>query len=183
MLIGLAALTRSEALLFVPVLAWPCGARERARLAVAAIATAACVLVIAPWTIRNAARFDALVPISTNDSTVLAGANCPLTYHGVDTGAWNIECISPRREDNEARQAAIWRREGLDYARDHAGRVPAVMAVRLLRIWDFWQPRRQVMFAEGRQRRTEQAGVASTTCCCRSPSWVGSCSAAVASRC
>ena len=62
------------------------------------------------------------MPISTNDSTVLAGANCPLTYHGIDLGGWNIDCISKRRDDNEARQAAIWRREGVDYARDHVGR-------------------------------------------------------------
>src|SRR4051794_29520618 len=97
-LIGLAALTRSEALLFVPLLAWPvawrAGADGRARLAVAAVATVACVLVVAPWTIRNAVQFDAFVPISTNDATVLAGANCPLTYHGVDLGGWNIKCIS-----------------------------------------------------------------------------------------
>ena len=126
----------------------------------AALSTLACALVIAPWAIRNADRFGAFVPISTNDSTVLAGANCPLTYHGIDLGGWNIECISKRRDDNEAEQAAIWRREATDYAREHAGRLPVVAAVRLLRVWDLWQPRRQVMFAEGRQRRVEQAGVA-----------------------
>jgi 4-amino-4-deoxy-L-arabinose transferase-like glycosyltransferase len=158
--IALAALTRSEALLLLVVLAWPAAWRGGPGWPLrAALATLACALVIAPWTIRNADRFGAFVPISTNDSTVLAGANCPLTYHGVDLGGWNIECISPRRDDNEAEQAAIWRREATDYARDHAGRVPIVAAVRFLRVWDLWQPRRQVMFAEGRQRRVEQAGV------------------------
>ena len=160
-LIALAALTRTEGLLFLPILALPVALRGgRGGRARAVVVVAACVVVIAPWTIRNAVRFHAFVPISTNDATVLAGANCPLTYHGVDLGGWNVVCISPRTKDNEAQQAAIWRREGLDYARDHAGRLPVVAAVRLLRIWDLWQPRRQVMFAEGRQRRTEQAGVA-----------------------
>ena len=154
--IALAALTRSEALLAWPA-AWRGGAGWPLR---AGLSTLACVIVLAPWAIRNADRFGAFVPISTNDSTVLAGANCPLTYHGIDLGGWNIECISKRRDDNEADQAAIWRREATDYARDHAGRVPVVAAVRLLRVWDLWQPRRQVMFAEGRQRRVEQAGVA-----------------------
>jgi 4-amino-4-deoxy-L-arabinose transferase-like glycosyltransferase len=159
-LIGLAALTRSEALLLVPLLAWPVAWRGGAGWPLrAAAATAACVLVIAPWTIRNLAAFDHLVPISNNDATVLAGANCGLTYHGVNTGGWDIRCISPRRLDNEAAQARIWRDEGLAYARDHAGRLPAVAAVRLLRVWDLWQPRRQVMFAEGRERRVTQAGV------------------------
>jgi hypothetical protein len=57
-------------------------------------------------------------------------------------------------------QAAKWRREGIDYATDHLGRLPVVGAVRFLRVWDFWQPRRQVEFAEGRQRHVEQAGIA-----------------------
>jgi hypothetical protein len=38
-------------------------------------------------------------------------------------------------------------------------RLPVVAAVRFLRVWDFWQPRRQVQFAEGRQKRVEQAGI------------------------
>jgi 4-amino-4-deoxy-L-arabinose transferase-like glycosyltransferase len=159
--IALAALTRSEALLLVPLLAWPAAWRGGWGWPLrAALATLGCVLVLAPWTVRNADRFGAFVAISTNDATVVAGANCPLTYHGVDLGGWNIECISARREDNEAEQAAIWRREARDYARDHAGRLPIVATVRFLRVWDLWQPRRQVMFAEGRQRRVEQAGVA-----------------------
>jgi hypothetical protein len=126
----------------------------------AAAATAACAVVLAPWAIRNAAAFGRFVPISNNDSTVVAGANCGLTYAGVNLGGWDIRCISPRRLDNEAAQAAIWRDEGLTYAREHAGRLPVVLAVRLLRVWDLWQPRRQVEFAEGRERHTTQGGVA-----------------------
>lgn len=159
--IGVAALARSEALLLVPLLAWP-GARMGGRPgwpARAGVATLGCALALAPWTIRNADRFGAFVPVSTNDSTVVAGANCPLTYRGVDLGGWNIRCISPRRYDDETEQAAVWRRQGVDYATAHVSRWPVVGAVRLLRVWDLWQPRRQVMFAEGRQRRVEQAGV------------------------
>jgi 4-amino-4-deoxy-L-arabinose transferase-like glycosyltransferase len=160
-LIALAALTRSEALLLWPLLALPVALRAPGRRALlAAVSAAACALVLAPWAIRNATAFDRPVLISTNDATVVAGANCPLTYHGVNTGGWDIRCISRRREDNEAEQAAIWRREGIDYARDHAGGLPRVAVIRLLRVWDLWQPRRQVMFAEGRQKRVEQAGVA-----------------------
>lgn len=160
-LIGLAALTRSEALLLVPLLAIPVAlAAPARRLALAAAATAACALVVAPWTLRNAAAFDRLVPVSTNDATVIAGANCDLTYRGHDLGAWNIRCISPRRHRDEARQAEVWRQEGVAYARDHPARLPVVAAVRLLRVWDLWQPRRQVEFAEGRHRRVQQAGIA-----------------------
>lgn len=160
-LIGLAALTRSEALLFVPLLALPVAlTRQRGRVALAVAATLACVLTVAPWTVRNAVQFDRLIPVSTNDATVLAGANCDLTYSGDDLGAWNIRCISERRFRDEAKQAAVWREEGLDYARDHLGRLPVVAGVRLLRVFDLWQPRRQLEFAEGRHRGTQQAGIA-----------------------
>ena len=159
--IGLAALTRSEALLLVPLLAWPVSVAGGPGWPLrAAVAAAGCALVIAPWTIRNAVTFGELVPISNNDATVIAGANCGLTYRGENMGAWDIRCISERRLDDEAAQAKVWRDEGLDYARDHAGRLPAVAAVRLLRVWDLWQPRRQVMFAEGREKRVTKAGVA-----------------------
>src|SRR5207302_43646 len=124
------------------------------------IVVVACLIVLAPWTIRNLATFDRFVPISTNDATVVAGANCDLTYHGVDLGGWNIGCISKRTKRDESVQAAKWRTEGIDYAKGHLARLPVVAAVRFLRVWDFWQPRRQVQFAEGRQRRVEQAGVA-----------------------
>jgi 4-amino-4-deoxy-L-arabinose transferase-like glycosyltransferase len=160
-LIALAALTRSEGLLFLPLLALPLawhGGRP-GRLLRLGGALGACALVLAPWTIRNATTFDHFVPISTNDATVIGGANCRLTYHGVDLGGWNIACLSPRRSTEESDQAAVWRREGTTYAKDHLTRLPAVAAVRLLRVWDFWQPRRQVQFAEGRQKRVEQAGI------------------------
>jgi 4-amino-4-deoxy-L-arabinose transferase-like glycosyltransferase len=157
-LIGLAALTRSEALLFVPLLGFALAWRAR-RWAVAGATVAGFAVVLAPWAIRNASAFDRPVLISTNDATVLAGANCPLTYAGNNLGSWDLRCISERRADNEAEQAEIWRREGTDYARDHAGRVPVVAAVRLLRVWDLWQPRRQVEFAEGRHKGIQEVAV------------------------
>ena len=124
-LIGLAALTRSEALLFLPLLAAPVawrGGRSGRALRVGA-SIAACVLVLVPWAIRNATTFDRFVPISTNDATVVAGANCGSTYHGVDMGGWNIKCISPRSAGDESVQASIWRRGGVHYATHHLGRL------------------------------------------------------------
>jgi hypothetical protein len=120
---------------------------------------AACVVVLAPWTIRNWSAFDRFTLISHNDSTVLAGANCPRTYHGADLGGWRFECISQRHTFREGAQAARWRQEGIDYATDHASRWPLVVPVRVLRTWDLWQPRRQIESAEGRARWAEKAGV------------------------
>jgi 4-amino-4-deoxy-L-arabinose transferase-like glycosyltransferase len=158
--IGLAALCRSEALELLPVLAWPVMWRS-GRWRNVGLATLGCVVVIAPWTIRNAIQLGHLVPISTNDSTVLAGANCPGTYSGINLGFWEFDCLAPRKVDNEAAQSSLWRADGLRYAREHASRLFVVIPVRILRTVSLYQPRRQVLFAEGRWIHGEQMAVAS----------------------
>jgi 4-amino-4-deoxy-L-arabinose transferase-like glycosyltransferase len=162
--IGLAALTRGEGVLFLALLALPLAWRggRGGRLLRLAAPLAAAGLVIAPWTIRNWIELDRPIPISTNDSTVVAGANCDGVYHGDDLGFWHLDCVSERRPGlNEAEQAAIWRREGRTYASDHVPRLLAiVVAVRLLRTWDLYQPRRQARLAEGRDYRVQEAGTA-----------------------
>jgi 4-amino-4-deoxy-L-arabinose transferase-like glycosyltransferase len=158
--IALAALTRSEALLLFPLLALPLLlTRPAGRWRLTATALVALVVLIAPWSARNWAEFGRPVLISTNDGTLLAGANCDFTYRGQDLGFWNIACISERSIANEARQEARWRSEGLSYARGRASRLPLVLAARLGRTWDVFQPRRMVHFAEGRWLRADQAGV------------------------
>jgi 4-amino-4-deoxy-L-arabinose transferase-like glycosyltransferase len=169
--IGLAALTRTEALLFVPFLLVPVAWRARSggrgpgtgpgRAVLAGVGILACAVVIAPWLIRNEVAFGRFVLISTNNQTVIAGANCPQTYHGVNMGGWDITCTAPRTKTNEAAQAAIWQHDGLSYAAHHLSRLPAVIALRELRVWDLWQPRRQARtFAEGQQIDVAEAGVA-----------------------
>lgn len=161
-LIALAALTRSEGLLLILLLALPvalaAGGGRRWLLSGACVA--ACALVMAPWAIRNAVVFHRFVPLSTNDGTLVAGSNCDLTYRGIDIGFWNIQCIPPATSANEAVQAARWRRDGITYARHHVGRWPVVVATRILRTWDLYQPRRMVRFNEGRPIRLEQASLA-----------------------
>jgi hypothetical protein len=163
-IVGLAALTRSEALLLLPLLAAPIAlagpgrlAARAGRLAIVCLAT---VVVLAPWTVRNVSAFDRFVLISTNDGSLLAGANCPDTYSGPEMGGWSFDCISSARPgEDDAERAARWRREGLEYAREHAGRLPMVVPVRILRTWDLYKPRDQVRFAEGRHLTIVRIGV------------------------
>jgi 4-amino-4-deoxy-L-arabinose transferase-like glycosyltransferase len=151
--IGLAALTRPEALLLLPLLLVP---RWR-WLAVACLATA---LVVLPWTIRNWSAFDRPVLISTNDGVTLAGSNCGPAYHGRDVGSFTTSCIEPMRyPDNEARQAAVYRSDAASYAGDHLGRVPVVVAVRVLRLWGLYQPTRLAYDAQNRRLAVQEAGV------------------------
>jgi 4-amino-4-deoxy-L-arabinose transferase-like glycosyltransferase len=152
-LLGLAALTRGEALLLVPLLALPLFWRAPRALAAC---VAALALVLAPWTIRNLATFGAPVLISSNASGLWVGANCPETYSGPLIGYWRFQCYTPqRRGEDEAEYFARQRRIGLRYLREHAGRLPAVLGVRVLRLLDAWSLPQSVFInaQEGRAPR------------------------------
>jgi 4-amino-4-deoxy-L-arabinose transferase-like glycosyltransferase len=144
--IGLTALVRTEALGLLVLLAIPL----RRRLPAIAAMWAVALLVVAPWAIRNTVTFDQAALISTEDGPVIAGANCGPTFHGRDTGYWRADCVGLRSEANPVERSRELRKQGLDYARRHLGRVPAVEGVRLLRTFGLWQPVRHVYFAEGR---------------------------------
>jgi len=150
--LGLAALTRTEGLLLALVLVVPLAIRLRhvttgRRALLGVVALGATVIVIAPWTIRNAVQLDAFVPISNNVGSALDGANCGPVYSGSDIGLWrstfagsngtSTECFEGfdvrAPGFNEATAAARHRDDGLSYAFHHAGRLPAVTAARLLR--------------------------------------------------
>jgi 4-amino-4-deoxy-L-arabinose transferase-like glycosyltransferase len=162
--VGLATLTRTEGLGLLLVLALPAAVLAQGplpwarRAALVAVACVAAALAIAPWTVRNIARFDQLVPVSTNADSVIGGANCDPTYHGDDVGGWQIGCLADwRGTRNEAVQAEIWRDDGIDYALDHTGRWPTVVAVRVLRTWDLHPPGK-VTANEGRPMSAARLG-------------------------
>jgi 4-amino-4-deoxy-L-arabinose transferase-like glycosyltransferase len=159
--IGLTALVRGEAVLFLALLALPPLGRDasgRGRRAL--LACAATALVIVPWMARNWIAFDRPVGISTNYSGVLAGANCPGSYGGRDIGSWQQACFSLPPRDNEAEQATILVRGAVRYASEHPERLPLVAGARLLRTWSLWQPRAATRVNEGRRPGFEQAGLA-----------------------
>jgi hypothetical protein len=177
--LGFATLTRAEAallaLLLVVPLAWHAGALPPIRrVGLGALALGLTVLVVVPWTIRNADAFGELVPVSNNVGTALAGANCRLTYSGSSLGSWRStfrtgdsgagECFTGfnGREPgfNEAVAAAAARRQGLDYARDHLGSTPKVAVARWLRTFALFRPWQQTELEalEGRPLGWERAG-------------------------
>lgn len=163
---ALAALTRGEGMALVVLLGVPVAllARTdaRGRLVTLAVTAAAFAGVLAPWLARNWSAFDRPVPVSNNTGTLLAGANCDGVYGGAGLGAWTFLCIEGPRRRNEAVQAAELRRRGLDYAREHAGRLPVVLPARVLRTWDAYRPLQGTAFmrAEGRRRWAQYLGLA-----------------------
>ena len=165
-LASLAALTRGEALLLVPLLLLPlafaAATTWRGRATFAAVAVGAFVLVLMPWTIRNLIVFEEPVLISTNGSAVFVGANCDAVYHGQFKGLWNFGCYGRAPSGDESQQALAYRDRGFDYARDHAGRLALIMGVRFLRVWDFYNPGQQVNYEtlEGRSATGSRLGLA-----------------------
>jgi Dolichyl-phosphate-mannose-protein mannosyltransferase len=185
LVIGLSALTRAEGVFFAIVLVIPLAISLRSlatrrRALLAALAIGVSVLVVVPWTIRNAVRLHAFVPISNNIGTAVDGANCDLTYSGSQIGLWRetfsqfgdsarrrpqakacFEGFDIRRRDfEEADVANKHRGDGITYARDQLSRVPLVVAVRELRTWGVYAPRQQIDFEslEGRPKRWQGVG-------------------------
>ena len=149
--IGLTTLVRSEALVLVLLVGVPLVLllRER-RAAHLGVVAAVAILAIAPWCVRNSLQLDHPMLVSSEDGSVLAGANCGQTYRGYNIGYWRADCL-PRAHDRNAATASVrLRGVGLRYARDHASRLPVVEGIRVLRTFGLWQPQRQVFFAEGR---------------------------------
>jgi 4-amino-4-deoxy-L-arabinose transferase-like glycosyltransferase len=183
--IGLSALTRAEGLLFAVILVIPLALSLRSltlkrQALLTTVAVGITIMTVAPWTIRNAVRLHAFVPISNNIGTAVDGANCDLTYSGRQIGLWRETFTtfgdSARRRPqaqacfegfdigqadfDETEVANSHRRSGTTYARDHLSRVPLVVAVRELRTWALYAPRQQIEFEsfEGRPRRWQGVG-------------------------
>ena len=176
-LIGLAGLVRPEALLLAPALVLPMAIarrRDAAWRGVGAfvLAAAVAVLVVTPWTVRNAVKLDHLVPVASNNGVVVLGANCDDVYSGREIGSWSFGCIAvvasltPERSRisadgrNEVQVYDFWRSEGLEYMRDHWTRLPVVVPVRVLRTLGLWNPADQLDFdvPEGRNRTAQTIG-------------------------
>jgi 4-amino-4-deoxy-L-arabinose transferase-like glycosyltransferase len=158
-----AALTRQEALLLaLMLLPW---VAKRARPRDAAIVAVTVVALCVPWAVRNSLLFDRVVPLTTGDGSVFAGANVPSTYRAPGLGSADFKALfeSPvgrHPSANEAIQSERWRKEGLDFAKDHTGRLPAVVGARVLRTWGFYpfhpsDRATQVAFLEDRSRSVE----------------------------
>jgi hypothetical protein len=137
--IGLAALTRSEALLLL-VLLVPFVVRRSWRSGL--VATAVAALLVVPWCVRNTVVFDRPVTIATGDGSVLAGANTDDTYFGEQIGGWDPNGLKGalpfEASVNEAVGSDAGRRRALDYAGDHVGRLPVVFGARVLRTWSLY---------------------------------------------
>jgi 4-amino-4-deoxy-L-arabinose transferase-like glycosyltransferase len=132
-LAGTAALARSNGIVLVPILAvavWTVRPRLTApSLAAPAALLASAVLVLAPWTIRNAVELDSFVPVSTQAGFGLAGTYNEQAEEDSDNrGGWRAPLSVPQHADllapfafSEPELERELRDRALDYAADHPG--------------------------------------------------------------
>ncbi len=156
-LVGLGALTRSEIALYAigfAGLAWWRAAGHPRRALLPVLVVSAAALTVVPWALYNVVRFERPVLLSTNDGTTLLGANCDSTYY-VDVGGWDIRCVLPAPADDSidaSVRSAEWRDRAVDYAGDHLGRLPVVVAARLGRLIDVYGLQSLVALDRGEEK-------------------------------
>jgi 4-amino-4-deoxy-L-arabinose transferase-like glycosyltransferase len=147
-LCGLAILTRNPGpALALPVLlgVWTVRPRWTWRaVAPITIALAGMVLLVAPWTIRNADDFGRLVPVTTGTGFALAGSYNQVSYDDDEhPGAWRTPVIVPEYASlfrtygiDEGTIDATLRSEATEFAWDHPGYVAEVSGWNLLRLFE-----------------------------------------------
>ena len=153
--IGLATLTRSDAILLLPVLVAPLAWRARHRRArTFAVCAAATALVLAPWLARNWLVFERFPLLSTNGGYTARATNCDGTYFATGIGfvdhgcAFRSVCFKRFRLGNvkaaetaEVPRAECLQREAATYVRRHERRVPLVVLARVERVWETYRPK------------------------------------------
>src|SRR5690606_5586111 len=174
--VGGAAPARSEAILLGPMIALPLlwwrrradGSRADARalLGQLAAAGATAAVVIAPWVGHNLARFEEPVTLSAQFDQTRGSASCGEGYCDERVGSWSLACIQATvhlvPEGVASAQGVGFRRIARDYAREHAVRVPYVVAGRVGRTFGLYQPQEQIFLdwsVETRERGLGEAGL------------------------
>jgi 4-amino-4-deoxy-L-arabinose transferase-like glycosyltransferase len=146
--IGVATLTRSEALLLVVLLALPAcvvaGLRRRGRtIRLGAVAVGATALVLVPWVARNEATMGEPVVLTSNSGHTAAATVCDATFQAGSPylGFARHECALRGPcvgIADELAQASCQRDEAWRYMGDHVDRLPVVVAVRIARVWELY---------------------------------------------
>ena len=163
---GLAMLVRAELGLLLPLMVLPVALFLRScsfkrQIGLFLLAGLAAFAVVSPWLVANLTRFDEPVLFSVNDGLTICGANLHRTYYGDGTGLWALDCIShPVPQGDRSVVSNALRSDGLHFIRDHLGRLPVVVAVRIARVWSLYAPGQMTNYNvnEGRDVAVSWAG-------------------------
>lgn len=149
LLLGLATLTRPVGLLAVPavlaVAAWEDlrainGIRQSRRWALFSGRVSLGVLVVMlPWTVRNAIVLDAFVPVSTHGGFIVARSNAHVPDWRIPHG-WRIDAATFARVPDEVARDRLWMAQGLDWIAAHPSGWLQLSGERLLRLLYVFRP-------------------------------------------
>jgi Dolichyl-phosphate-mannose-protein mannosyltransferase len=156
-LCGLAALTRAELVLMIPLLAVPAALVARSvatkqRWKLAGVGVLAAAVLVTPWVGYNLARFDEPTYLSTNDGIALLGSNCDSVYFGDGIGLTDLKCLGPNPRGDQSVDSKIYRERASDYIRDHKKRAVLVGFARVGRTWSLFRPWDMVSYNKGEGR-------------------------------
>jgi 4-amino-4-deoxy-L-arabinose transferase-like glycosyltransferase len=146
-LVGLGALTRGNGIvLLVPLvlLVWGRPWRRWGAVRGPAVLVVVAVLVLVPWTVRNAEVFGRFVPLTTETGYALAGVYNPGAQHDPQYPAlWRVPAAQiftfirahPHAEEPEISDHLT--SQALDYVKAHAGSVPRTLFWSVVRLFNF----------------------------------------------
>lgn len=149
LLCGGEVLVHEDLIFFIPFLLVPAafaakGPNLRRKVAIAGVAIGVSIVTVMPWVGRNLATFQDPTYLSTGNGVVLAGANCPVVYSGPFIGAWAFGCVTKVHVSGDQSVAsARYQHVAVQYIEHHLDRLPVVVAARVGRVWDFFQPIQQ----------------------------------------
>ncbi len=160
---ALAALSRVELLLYLPVIALAVLVRSslpiRDRLLRIVVMGVTALAVVAPWVVRNNLVMHDSVTITSSSGVVLVQANCDATYFGAHVGWWALDCqdpwpFGPNGETlDESQESTAYTARAQAYISQHTGRlITVVIPARVGRMWGLFEPMQQVRMeiVEGR---------------------------------
>ncbi len=163
---ALGALTRSEFLLLVPLVALPALIAANRR---SPIGLGRCLVVLAlvfgavvgPWVAYNLSRFERPVFITTSGEQNLLGGSCDDAFYGWKTGLLGFCVPYPYPTGEPSVVAAQFRAKAIDYTRHHEGRYLVVVLARAGRDWSLFRPADMVSLnvTEGRPRWVTISGL------------------------
>ncbi len=150
---GIAVLTRTEALLLIPILLWATVAflpsiGLRSKLKIASVGTALALVVVAPWAFFTLTAFNQPEFLTSNGGPTLLDGNCPASYYGPDIGLPGAQCrlSSTQQVGDESNRDYLARSIAVSYFKSHLSRAPIVFAVRFARSWYLYAPNQDVQW-------------------------------------
>jgi 4-amino-4-deoxy-L-arabinose transferase-like glycosyltransferase len=141
-LAGLACLTRGQGAVLFPVaiVYWLARDGRRPAMRSTGLALVAAILLIAPWTLRNAVQMHAFVPISTNSGAALRVGHGP---ESIGTTKWTHDKVdgldmqhAMNNPETEVKAYRVYTRLAVDYALTHPARE---VELTKLKLWNLYR--------------------------------------------